>query len=193
MSTCSQTRQTLFPVYTKESALEKSQPALDHLKKSVGSIPNLAGAMAGSPALISAFVNVRGLIQKNSSFSDLERELLFLANATANTCGYCQAIHSTFAKMNGLDQTTIEAVRARKPLFDARQNALVSLTRSVAENRGRVSDEEIDAFLKAGYKPEHILEIIACFAQSVMANYTNHIAHVKPDEFIQEQYNTITQ
>lgn len=179
---------TEFTIHNKATAPAGSREALDRLEKAVGGIPNLAGAMAESPVLLDGFVTLREIIQKESAFSPVERELLFLTNASVNSCGYCQAIHSTFASKQGLSQADIDAVRAGRPLGDTRQNALVSFTRSVVKERGHLRSEELKTFFAAGFGKSQALEVIACLAQSVMANYTNHFANVEPDEFIKPQY-----
>jgi uncharacterized peroxidase-related enzyme len=179
---------TLFNPLTKETAPKDSLDALNRLEKSVGGIPNLAAAMANSPALIDGFVSLREIVQKRSSFSPLERELVFIVNATANACGYCQAVHSMFAAKAGLDQETIDAIRAEEPLKDQRLSALAVFARGFVKNKGHVKSDETAAFLAAGFDKSQILDIVACVAQSVMANYGNHVLNVEPDDFIKPQY-----
>lgn len=189
MTPSQQQKQTSsFKIYTKESAPKESREALNRLEKSVGGIPNLAGTMAESATLIDGFVTLREIIQKHSSFTPLQREVIFLTNATANGCNYCQAIHSTFAIKTGLSQDIVSKIRKEQSLDDPKLDALVKFARSVARNKGRVSNNELETFFAAGFEKSHVLEIIACLAQSVMANYTNHIAHTEPDEFIKPQY-----
>ncbi len=173
-----------FEMYTPENAPVNSKAALDRLKQSVGAIPNLAATMAGSGALIEGFVTLREIVNKTVGFSPEERELIFLANATANECNYCMAIHSAFGQKAGLPSQTLEAVRFGTPLSDPRKNAIVNFTKAIAVKRGKVSATDLKAFLDAGFEKSHALDLIACFAQSVMANYTNHIAHVELDEFL---------
>jgi AhpD family alkylhydroperoxidase len=96
-----------FEIFTKEAAPEGSRGgALKRLEQSVGAIPNLAATMAGSPALIQCFVNLREINAKESGLSGQEKELLFLTNAVANGCSYCQAVHSMFAAKAGLPHAT---------------------------------------------------------------------------------------
>lgn len=173
-----------FEVYTTQNAPEGSKPALRQLEESVGLVPNLAAAMAGSPSLINGFITLRGIIQKNSSFTPGELELIFLTNATVNECIYCQSIHSMFAQQAGITDEVIKAVRSEKRLDDPRQDALVKFARSVVKHRGHVTSDDLQNFLSAGFEKTQVLDIVACLSQSVMANYTNHIAKVRLDEFL---------
>ena len=52
-----------FPIHTIETAPEQSNAVLRQLQQTFGFIPNIAGAMAGSPVLIDAFI---GLFQKRA-------------------------------------------------------------------------------------------------------------------------------
>lgn len=173
-----------FEIFTKESAPEGSRAALRQLEQSVGVVPNLAATMAGSPALIQGFVNLREINGKESGLSAQERELLFLTSAVVNECRYCETVHSMFAAKTGLPADVIDAVRRGQHLNDSRQNALVTFGRSVVKNRAMVHPAEVQAFLSAGFQKGHLLDVVACLAQSVMANYTNHIANVEFDEFL---------
>jgi len=101
--------QTLcYPILTKDDAPEASRDALQRIARAVGGIPNLAAVMAHSPSLIEGFVTLREIIRRNADFTPLERELIFLANASANGCEYCQAVHATFAAGAGVAPETIE-------------------------------------------------------------------------------------
>jgi uncharacterized peroxidase-related enzyme len=176
-----------FPPYTEESAPAASQPALQRLREEVGAIPNLAGAMAESPVLIEAFVTLRGLFHAKSSFSPLECELMFLVNAVENGCEYCTAIHATFAIKSGASQETVDAVRGRRPLADARQQALVEFARRVVRERGRVAPEDLQRFVGTGFEKHQALEVLAALAISTMANYGRHLTHAPLDEFLLPQ------
>lgn len=176
-----------FAIHSLNSAPEGSRDALKRLESAVGAIPNLAATMAGSPALIQGFVGLREINNTASGLNAQERELLFLVNASANECNYCRTIHSIFASKTGLADETIEAVKHEKPLEDSRLNALVAFGRSVVKNRARLDPTEVERFLEAGFQKGHVLDVVACLAQSIMANYTGHITHVEFDEFLKPQ------
>ena len=72
-----------FQIYTIDSAPEQSQPVLRQLQQTFGFIPNIAGAMAGSPVLIDAFFT---LFQKvhAGSFTEAQIQTLLLTTAVTN-------------------------------------------------------------------------------------------------------------
>ena len=177
-----------FALQTIDSAPQAAKLALENLKRSVGAIPNLAGMMANSALMITAFVTLRETIQNLTTFSEKEMEMLLLTNAHANNCKYCQAIHSTFALNKGISQGTVDAVRSARELDDEKLNALSAFTRKTVVQRGQLSKEDFDSFYQAGYKPEQALEVIAILASSVLANYTNHFTNAPIDKFLEAQY-----
>lgn len=178
---------TTFPVHTPDRAPAGSRETLERLKASVGMIPNLAGAMSESPALIKGFATLREITQAGKLDANI-RELILLSNAALNQCRYCTAIHSTFALGGGIPAETVETVRSGGLPDDPRQRAAVQFSRLVLQNKGSVTDDQLSAFFSAGFDRSHALEIIALAAQSVMANFSGHMTGAPPDEPIKAQY-----
>jgi len=177
---------TKFKVHTIESAPDAAKPALQKLKDSVGLIPNLAAAMSESPTLIEAFVALRGVYQ-SGSFNPIEREVISLSNAVANKCGWCVAAHSTFARKANTPPDILESLRAGQSPADTRLKALSDFAQKMTITRGRLSEEDLQAFFAAGYTQAQALEVIVGVAVSVLANYANHLADAPLDEFLQPQ------
>ncbi|MEZ5429008.1 MAG: carboxymuconolactone decarboxylase family protein [Pyrinomonadaceae bacterium] len=175
-----------FTVHNLENAPEGSKPVLENLKKSVGAIPNLAGMMAGSPQLIEAFVRVREIWQK-TSFTPLEREVVAATNAVTNECRYCVAIHSTFALKEGIGPSDLDLIRAGKSPVEPRLKALSDFARKIMLNRGQTSDADLEEFLSAGFTRTQALELLVGTANSVLANFSNHLTDAPLDEFLKPQ------
>ncbi len=177
-----------FPIHTVDTAPDASRPALQKLQASVGMIPNLAAAMAESPALIHAFVHLRHQLETGGSFTAAERELLSLVNAAENDCRYCTAIHATFGLKAGLQPTAIDRLRSGGAPDGERLAALSVFARRVLRSRGDVAGDDLVAFLAAGFTKAQALEVIARLALSVMANYAGHLTQVPPDEAIRPMF-----
>ncbi len=101
-----------------------------------------------------------------------------------NECHYCMAGHSTLAKMQKMDPAVIAALRNGTELPDAKLEALHRFATLIVRNRGFVSDEEVDAFIAAGYTRRNVLEVVLGAATKLMSNYTNHIVHTPLDSFM---------
>lgn len=166
-----------FEVHTPESAPDSSKETLQSIKDRYGFVPNLAGVFAESPG---AFKGLLGLLQANDDESltlvPLERQIVQLAVATENRCDYCVAAHSMLAHNMGLDRAQIERIQNQDSLSDDRFEVLRVFATDVVESRGSVDQENLEAFLAAGFTNGQVLEILLAVALKTLTNYANHIA-----------------
>lgn len=108
---------------------------------------------------------------------------MWLAINVEHHCHYCVPAHTALAHMQGVDEPTIEALRAGKPLADAKLEALRQFTLAVVRERGDVPEAQVAAFFAAGYGPREALDVVLGLAQKVMSNYVNHLADTPLDDF----------
>jgi AhpD family alkylhydroperoxidase len=165
-----------FPVYTIDTAPEASKPALQDLHAAFGMIPNIAGAMATSPVLINSLVGLFGRVH-GGSFTEAQIQTLLLTNAVTNACAWAVAFHTALALKQGLTPSDVDAIRAGRSPNDSRLGALSTLARTLVEKRGRIADQDREAFLAAGFGKEHLLEVIAVVAASTITNYTGNVTN----------------
>ncbi|MDX8523605.1 carboxymuconolactone decarboxylase family protein [Mesorhizobium sp. MSK_1335] len=163
-----------FPVHTIETAPEGSKPALRQLQSAFGMIPNIAGAMSTSPVLINSLVALFGNVH-GGSFTEAQVQIILLTDAVTNACTWAVAFHTALALKEGIDPADVEAIRAGRLPADAKAAALSDLAKTMIEKRGRLSDEDVDRFLNAGFGEDHLLEVIAAVAASTITNYTGSI------------------
>src|SRR6202042_3559262 len=160
-----------FPVYTLESAPERSKPALQQLQAAFGVIPNIAGAMATSPVLINSLVGLFGNVH-GGSFTEAQVQIVLLTDAVTNACTWAVAFHTTLALKEGIDAADVQAIREGRLPRDSKLAALSALARTMIEKRGHLDDEDVDRFIAAGFGKDHALEVIAIVAASTITNYT---------------------
>ncbi|MCF7533634.1 carboxymuconolactone decarboxylase family protein [Pseudomonas petrae] len=175
---------THFPVYTLDTAPERSRPALSGLAQAFGRVPGVAGVMASSSQLINGLVAVFGQVH-GGSFTEAEIQVLLLTNAVTNSAAWAVAFHSFLGLKEGLTEADVEAIRQRQLPQDARLAALSRLARALIEHRGQVDDQAIAAFLEAGFDQALLLEVILVEAASTMTNYTASVARLTLDEFLE--------
>ena len=173
-----------FPIYTIESAPEQSKPALQSLNAAFGMIPNIAGAMATSPVLINSLV---GLFQRvhGGSFTEAQIQVLLLTNAVTNASSWAVAFHTALALKQGVDPADVEAIREDRAPGDRQYAALSTLAKTLIEKRGRLDDRDLDAFVAAGFRKEHALEVIAVVAASTITNYAASVTRPPVEEAFQ--------
>jgi len=175
-----------YQIHSIESAPERSKPALEQLRQAFGFIPNLVGAVANSPVLTNSLV---GLFQNvhGGSFTEAEVQTLLLTNAVTNSCSWAVAFHSVLALKEGLDPADVQAIRERRLPTNKRFAALSRLAKTLIEQRGHLSDEDLTAFIEAGFAQELVLEVIAAVAASTITNYAGNITKPQLEALFQEQ------
>jgi AhpD family alkylhydroperoxidase len=174
-----------FPVYTLESAPEQSKPALQGLAQAFGMVPNIAGAIAGSPKLINGLVGVFQQVH-GGSFSEAQIQTLLLTNAVTNGCTWAVAFHTFLALKEGLSETDVQAIRTRRLPQDSKLAALSHLARTLIEKRGRLNDQDVASFTTAGFDQALVLEAILVVAASTMTNYAGSVANPPLEEMFQQ-------
>ncbi|TKB50640.1 carboxymuconolactone decarboxylase family protein [Ferrimonas sediminicola] len=170
-----------FTLYSDADAPADSKPLLAESKREFGIIPNLHAVMAESPRLLQAYKLAHQLFC-GSSFSDLERTVVWQAINGFHECHYCLPVHSAIAQDMGIEEGVIEALKSGAPLDDPRLQLLRDTTVALVRERGRLSDAQIQVFLNAGFTKANLLDMVLAVGQKVMSNYTNHLAHTPVDE-----------
>ncbi len=176
---------TGFPVYTIQSAPERSRPALEKLQAAFGMIPNIAGAMATSPVLINSLVGLFGNVH-GGSFTEAQVQAVLLTDAVTNASTWAVAFHTALALKEGLDPADVEAIRDGRLPKDSKLAALSGLARTLIEKRGRLDDADVDRFIAAGFGRDHLLEVVAIVAASTITNYTGSITKPPLEAMFQE-------
>jgi uncharacterized peroxidase-related enzyme len=172
---------TQFETHTIDSAPEQSKDALRALEKGLGFVPNLAAAMAESPALVTGFVDLRVALG-NTELTGVEREIVALAVAIENDCAYCMAAHSTFALMQDADEEAVRAARSGEAPDDPRLGAVYRFARAMVAAKGRVSDEETRALLEAGYSRRAVLDVVAQIGHTTLASLAYAVSDAAVDD-----------
>lgn len=163
-----------FQIYTIDSAPEQSKPVLRQLQEIFGFVPNIAGAMAESPVLINAFIN---LFQKvhSGTFTEAQIQTLLLTNAVTNACTWAVAFHTALALHTGLTPADVEAIREGRVPTDREHAALSILAKTAIQKRGHLDARDVSQFLEAGFRRDQVLEVLAVSAASAITNYVGSI------------------
>src|SRR6266403_5972694 len=174
-----------YQIHRIETAPEKSKPLLELFTEAVGFVPNLAGAIANSPVLANSLL---GLFQNvhSGSFTEAEVQVLLLTNAVTNSCSWAVAFHSALALKQGLDPADVQAIRERRLPEQRRYAALSGLAKTLIENRGQLTDDDLTAFLEAVFEKEHVLEFVAVVAASTITNYASKITNPPLEALLEE-------
>lgn len=152
---------------------------LASVRRQFGTTPNLFATAAHSPPALSAMLGMFGSLAK-ASFGVRTGELIAIAVAEANRCGYCLSAHTAIARQLGLAQNVVEAAR-RAQAADAKTTALLELATAINRTRGHVDDISLAGARAAGVTDAEIVEVVASVALNVFTNYLNSVAKTTID------------
>ncbi len=164
---------------SRETAPTASQPLLDAVEKQLGVVPNLFRLVALSPAALQGLLGLNGALGK--ALDVKTRERIALAVAQVNGCDYCLSAH-TYLGLNLAKLDSAEIGRNRKATSsDAKAATAVAFAAKLAQNRGKVTDAELQAVRTAGYTDAPIVESVAVVAENVFTNFVNMVAQTEID------------
>ena len=171
-------------IHTPETAPEAAKPILDAIARDLGLIPNMAAAVAGSPALLRAFDGLRRAAG-SGELDPVAREVAGVAVGVAVDNQYGVAFHSTVLASLGVEDAEIERMRAGGAPSDAKLAAAYDLARRIVLDRGKVDDEAVARATAAGFSTAEILEIVAeCTFASLVGVMDNLAGRVELDPFL---------
>ncbi|MBK7962321.1 MAG: carboxymuconolactone decarboxylase family protein [Bdellovibrionales bacterium] len=138
--------------------------------------------MSASPIPIRAYIDAQALVYKEATLSKMEINLVQLAVSVENECHFCVPAHTASAlRRDKLDSEIIEAIRRSLPVPNQKIDALVSLSKSLVHNRGKLAGNELRSFYEQGFSEEQLFEILTIVAYKTITNYTSHLMGTKPN------------
>jgi len=164
---------------TIENAPEATKPVLEDVKKNMGTVPNLFGTLAHSPAALHTYFNLKDALSKGS-LGDKVGESLALAIAQKAECGYCSSAHFAIGEKVGLDEEERRRNLEGKS-SDPKTQALIDLALAIVEKRGWIDDADISKVKEQGYGDDAVLEVLSIVTLNTFTNYANHIAETAVD------------
>lgn len=165
---------------TQENAPEAARPVLGQVKKNLGFVPNLFGALANNAEALNAYLSLSESFSK-AGFSALEQQVVAITVSRENQCHYCVAAQSALAAMSKLDPAVVEGLREGRELKDRKLEALRTFTKRVVATRGWIDESDVVSFRDAGYDDGAIAGVILGVAMKTLSNYVNHIAATDVD------------
>jgi len=169
---------TRFEVLTRDNVSPAHQTIFDNVTKVLGFVPNAYAEFAHSENALSVFLTAQNA---KSSLTTREKEAVSLVVSQVNECLYCLSSHSVFANKQGLTDEQILEIRSGSATFDNKLDALVKLSKSIAENKGHANPELTDNFMAAGYNKGNLIDVIMLVGIRSISNYVNAITNAEID------------
>jgi uncharacterized peroxidase-related enzyme len=159
---------------------DDSLTLLNAVKKQLGVVPNLMKLVGNSPAALEGYLSLNAALAKGN-IDVKTRERIALAMAEFNGCNYCLSAHTYLGKnVAKLDDAEIAANRKGKS-SDPKAAAAVHFAARVAQERGHVTDADLNAVKTAGYSDAEIVEIVLHVALNTLTNYVNEVTRTEID------------
>ncbi|AFZ69316.1 carboxymuconolactone decarboxylase family protein [Deinococcus peraridilitoris] len=169
----------ISPINPETASPELQQTLYTVKSKMGGKLPNLVTTFAQSPAALNGYLGFGNGVQSGTLSPQL-REQIALVVAQANGCDYCLAAHSMLGKMRGLDDQNVRQARQGQA-SDPKVQAALGFAQAIVEQRGRVTNMDLQAIRDAGYNDEEIVEITVNVAYNILTNYLNNVADTDID------------
>lgn len=163
---------TQFTIPTRGEVSENNKAIFDNLQKGLGFVPNLYAYYAKNETALADYL---ALQNRKSTLKAKEREVINLVTSQINGCRYCQSAHTVLGKMNGFTDEQVIELRKGSASFDTKLDALVKLTASAVENRGRATEETKDAFFAAGYTEANLIDVVVVIGDKIISNYIHNL------------------
>jgi AhpD family alkylhydroperoxidase len=155
-----------------------NQAHFDILKKGLGMVPNLYATLALSAH---ALGNYLAFQNAKSSINGMAREVVNLVVSQVNNCQYCLAAHTVIGGMVGFKPEQILEIRRGRASFDAKLDALATLVKNIATERGHADPARVQAFFDAGWTQENLVDVIVVIGDKTVTNYLHGTTHVPVD------------
>lgn len=168
-----------FEVLKKENVSAKNQQVFDQIKSVFGAVPNLYSTLAYSENALDAYFKLE---TSPNSLSTREVDAVNLVVSEVNNCMYCLSAHTMIAKQSGFTEAQTIEMRAGSASFDTQLDALVKLTKELSGKRTIETPGLLDAFFKAGYTKENLMDIIILIGDRTISNILHAVTKV-PIEF----------
>jgi uncharacterized peroxidase-related enzyme len=166
-------------VPTDEQVSPSSLLIFEQIKKRLGKVPNLYSIIGYSEFALKAFTEFEENLQKGA-FSAKEREAIALVVSEVNGCDYCLAAHTVAAVKRGF--TNEETLDIRKAdVNNFKLHSIIRLAKSIAENRGMVSDNLLENFYTAGFNYAALMELIGLVTVRIFTNFVYAVSNIPID------------
>jgi len=172
-----------FPSHTVEGAPEASRLLLQKIAQSspTGRPLNVHAQMAHSPAVLAAYLSLRGATVEHGTLGPKVSWALNLATAATVGNDYMIGIASRFARMNGWTEAHIAALQTGTTTGDPKIDALTRVVREAAANSGNVTDATWKAAQEVGWSDAQLAEAFAYLGLTVFTGYFLNYAQTDPD------------
>jgi AhpD family alkylhydroperoxidase len=171
----------VFVDHTVETAPEAARRTLAATEKKFGYLPAAVGRLAEAPQLLDGFLKLSALFE-TTSLDPLARETVIMTMAVHHRCHVCVAMHTAALRRLDADPVLVTALRDGQPLPDERLRAVRDFTLTALATAGDVPDDDLDAFVAAGFTTRQALEVVLGIGAYTLSTFANRLTRAPLDE-----------
>jgi AhpD family alkylhydroperoxidase len=170
---------TMINVPERDMVEPGSQVIFDLMKRRLGKIPNLYATIGYSANALQGLLGFEENLNKGV-FTASQREAVALLVSELNGCPYCLAAHTVLAVSKGFTKDETLAIRQGFS-SDVRLSAILNLTTSILENKGKASREVITKFFDEGYNEAALMDLVGLVVVRIFTNYVYALTEIPID------------
>ena len=171
----------MFVDHTAETAPEAARRTVAATEKKFGYLPSAVARLAESPQVLDGFLKLSAMFD-TTSLDPVARETVIMTMAVHHRCHVCVAMHTAALARLDADAALVTALRDGKPLPDERLGALRDFTLTVLATSGAVSDDDLGAFVAAGFTGKQALEVVLGIGAYTLSTFANRLTRAPLDE-----------
>ncbi|MCA2998486.1 MAG: carboxymuconolactone decarboxylase family protein [Rhodocyclaceae bacterium] len=169
-----------IPLIDHNATTADRKALLDSIHAAFGTTPNMFRAVANSPAALKSMWSAFGALGSGVIAPKLGEQIA-VAVADRNACEYCLSAHTALGRKAGASAEEMRNAQAGESA-DTKTQAALRFALKLVDDRGQLSDADVQALRAVGYGDEEIVEILAHVALNLFTNYIN-VAFAVPVDF----------
>ena len=169
-----------FPAQSLETATGKAAELLGDIIARNGSAGTMVRTMAGSPSILAGYLDLSRAMKRTR----LERaisERISLALQARLGCALCLVAHTDGARAAGVTDDEIELAK-QGTSADPAVAAIVEFAHRIDTNPATITDDDIEALRRLGYRDRDILDVVGLVALNVLTGGFNLVAGLEPED-----------
>ena len=171
---------TRLALHATNQAPAASQPLLQQIQQAFGTVPNMFKAVSNSPAALQSMWGSFGALGSGSIDAQLGEQIA-VAVADRNACEYCLAAHTALGRKAGVSSQDMRSAQQGES-SNPKTAAALHFALKLVNDRGQVSDHDVQSLRTVGFTDGQIVEILAHVALNLFTNYVN-VAFAVPVDF----------
>lgn len=164
---------------TVEEAKGETKELYQKLEKKMGKVINIFLNMGNSPTTLKAYLQLSDAAEQTTLSPQLREEIALIVGQS-NHCQYCLSAHSAIAKNLGINEIDILKARHAES-SDAKSQAILKFAKTVVENRGNISNQDVASLKAAGVSDKELVEVLLVINVNMFTNYFNLATDTKID------------